>query len=168
MRQYPPAPTSPPTPDQCTSSAQPELTAILLCPRSPKRIRRPRCLPSSSETPSSLVPGAGLALGAGLSTEDLAGGSQFTLQPTLQCERGEPLPPSQTPGRLDAVNSCHMLQTKSSTPGKGGVREEEEPEIDMPPATPKGDAKDERRREPASPLFPPPKGGVAGKRRYPL
>ena len=36
-----------------------------------------------------------------------------------------------------------------NTPGKGGVREEEEPEIDMPPATPRrrGAAKDERKRE---------------------
>ena len=46
-----------------------------------------------------------------------------------------------------------------NTPGKGGVREEEEPEIDMPPAAPKGDAKDERRREPSSPLFPLLRGG---------
>ena len=46
-----------------------------------------------------------------------------------------------------------------NTPGKGGVREEEEPDIDMPPATPKGAAKDERRREPSSPLFPLLRGG---------
>jgi len=49
-----------------------------------------------------------------------------------------------------------------NTPGKGGVREEEEPEIDMPPATPRGAAKDDRRREPSSPLFPLLRGGAAG------
>ena len=35
-----------------------------------------------------------------------------------------------------------------NTPGKGGVREEEEPEIDMPPATPRGAAKDEKEESP--------------------
>ena len=41
-----------------------------------------------------------------------------------------------------------------NTPGKGGVREEEEPEIDMPPATPRGAAKDEEEESPPATRTP--------------